>query len=88
MFIVIEAILFYDYLLTVAREIEHVWNRARFSLAAFLFFINRYLSLFGTIIVVLEYFQHHSPHVSYLTPSHFLWLIMRMRQRCAPFNDA
>ncbi|TBU50929.1 hypothetical protein BD309DRAFT_1013863 [Dichomitus squalens] len=60
---VVLTVLFYDYSLTIAREIEYFWKRARFSLAALLFVINRYLSLFGNIVVVLEYFMYHSPQI-------------------------
>ena len=68
--IYIQAILLYEYLLTIVGEIEHFWKRARFSLASLLFVINRYSNLLGHIVVVLAYFQHHSPHVNILTTSH------------------
>ncbi|TBU49038.1 hypothetical protein BD309DRAFT_986847 [Dichomitus squalens] len=57
------AILYYDYVLTLPREIEHFWKRAKFSLAASLFVLNRYLGLFGTVLVVIEYFLHLAPHL-------------------------
>ncbi|KAJ7152674.1 hypothetical protein C8R43DRAFT_1003247 [Mycena crocata] len=48
-------LLFYDYLLTLNLEIVAFWG-SRITWATTLFYINRYMSLFGSIPVVMEYF--------------------------------
>ncbi|OCH91655.1 hypothetical protein OBBRIDRAFT_872046 [Obba rivulosa] len=53
------AILCYDYCLTFATEMESFWSR-KISWASVLFFLNRYVSLLGTIPTVLEFFESPS----------------------------
>ena len=48
--------LYYDYILTLPREIDHFWKGARPSIASALFVLNRYLGLLGPIPVLFEYF--------------------------------
>lgn len=51
------SILYYDYLLTLPLEIDRFWfnRQASCSWASFLFFLNRYVSLFGHIPIAMEY---------------------------------
>ena len=56
--------LYYDYTLTLTREIEHFWRGARLSLASTLFVLNRYLGLLGPIPVFFEYFVYLPQSVS------------------------
>ncbi|KAF9525426.1 hypothetical protein CPB83DRAFT_859539 [Crepidotus variabilis] len=49
-------ILYYDYYLTFAMEIDRMWSRGGFSLAMTLFYVNRYVNIFGHIPVMVEYF--------------------------------
>ncbi|KAF9525425.1 hypothetical protein CPB83DRAFT_818587 [Crepidotus variabilis] len=56
-------ILYYDYCLTFAIELERMWRRSSFSLAVVLFYVNRYVNIFGHIPVMLEFFWALSgPH--------------------------
>lgn len=50
------AFLYYDYLLTFPKEILLYWRDWRFTSTSFFFFANRYVSLFGHIPVMLEFF--------------------------------
>lgn len=51
------AALYYDYCLTLAMEIERMWkSHGGFSWAISLFYVNRYLALFGHIPVIVQYF--------------------------------
>ncbi|RDX50134.1 hypothetical protein OH76DRAFT_1513966 [Lentinus brumalis] len=50
------AILYYDYALTVASEIEWYWSPPSFSLSSCLFALIRYYGLLGPIPVFFEYF--------------------------------
>ncbi len=50
------AILYYDYALTVASEIEWYWRPPSFSLSSCLFALIRYYGLLGPIPVFFEYF--------------------------------
>jgi len=53
-------ILYYDYLITLATEIEHFWPpEHRITWPSFLFFCNRYVTLLGSIPVVLVEFYGH-----------------------------
>ncbi|KZP03550.1 hypothetical protein FIBSPDRAFT_968891 [Athelia psychrophila] len=45
-------ILYYDYSLTFADEVERFWNRNNFTWTSLFFFINRYLVLLGNIPVL------------------------------------
>ena len=61
------AILFYDYLLTFSMEVERFWSRARSacpSLVSCGFVLNRYLSLFGNIPVLIEFYATRNHEVS------------------------
>ncbi|KAJ3768974.1 hypothetical protein FB446DRAFT_621425, partial [Lentinula raphanica] len=51
-----EVILVYEYLLTLDIEIQRFWKRDMKRLASVLFFVNRYLSLFGNFPLVLFFF--------------------------------
>ncbi|KAF9525441.1 hypothetical protein CPB83DRAFT_859565 [Crepidotus variabilis] len=54
-------ILYYDYYLTFPVEVERMWRRGTgFSWAVGLFYLNRYMALFGHIPVVVEYFWRTS----------------------------
>ncbi|ESK86743.1 hypothetical protein Moror_15192 [Moniliophthora roreri MCA 2997] len=46
------ALLFYDYLLTIGREIRFVWDRTPWSLGRALFFITRYMPFIGTFLTL------------------------------------
>ncbi|KAJ7686182.1 hypothetical protein B0H17DRAFT_1204395 [Mycena rosella] len=48
------ALLYYDYLLTLNREVSRYWG-TRTTPATFFFYLNRYGSLFGTLPVVFEF---------------------------------
>ncbi|KAK0444565.1 uncharacterized protein EV420DRAFT_1648856 [Desarmillaria tabescens] len=50
------SILYYDYALTFALEVSRFWVHRGFSWAAFFFYLNRYLGIFGHAPVVMEYF--------------------------------
>lgn len=50
------SILYYDYALTFDLEVSRFWIHRRFSWAAFFFYLNRYLGIFGHVPVVVEYF--------------------------------
>ncbi|KAI0656255.1 hypothetical protein C8Q70DRAFT_1056815 [Cubamyces menziesii] len=53
------AILYYDYTLTIHHEIERFWG-ATVSVTSVLYFANRYLSLFATIPVFVEFYGTNS----------------------------
>ncbi|KAK0217406.1 hypothetical protein EDD85DRAFT_962054 [Armillaria nabsnona] len=50
------SILYYDYALTFGLEVSRFWVHRGFSWAAFFFYLNRYLGIFGHVPVVVEYF--------------------------------
>jgi len=50
------AFLYYDYILTFSKEVLLYWRDWRFTSTSFFFFANRYVSLFGHIPVMLEFF--------------------------------
>ena len=49
------AILLYDYCLTFVAEVERCWG-IRLNCALTLFYLNRYLVLFGHVPIMLRYF--------------------------------
>ncbi|TBU31207.1 hypothetical protein BD311DRAFT_752855 [Dichomitus squalens] len=49
------SLLYYEYVLTFPLEVERYWHSA-WSCASVLFFLNRYLSIFGHIPVIVEFF--------------------------------
>ncbi|KAK6975141.1 hypothetical protein R3P38DRAFT_3238095 [Favolaschia claudopus] len=49
------AVFYYDYLLTFGTEVSR-YRGTRLTWASFLFYLNRYVSLFGTIPVILQFF--------------------------------
>jgi len=55
------AFLFYDYLLTWSSEVSLYWLDWRFTSTSFFFLANRYVSLFGHIPVIIEFFAPISP---------------------------
>ena len=50
------AILLYDYGLTFAAEVEWCWSARQLNWGLGFFYLNRYLTLFGHIPVMLEFF--------------------------------
>lgn len=48
---------YYDYLLTFAAEVTHVWPQP-ISVNTFLFFLNRYFSVSGNIVASVLIFTH------------------------------
>ncbi|KIK57205.1 hypothetical protein GYMLUDRAFT_173063, partial [Collybiopsis luxurians FD-317 M1] len=55
------AIVIYDYLLTFDLEVERFWkSQSTLGLASILFYINRYLPLFGLIPITLFFFWPES----------------------------
>ncbi|KZP23491.1 hypothetical protein FIBSPDRAFT_1042930 [Athelia psychrophila] len=63
-------ILYYDYSLTFADEVERFWNRNNFTWASTFFFINRYLVLLGNIPVLFAAFWDPS-NISHKTMASF-----------------
>ncbi|KAI0259173.1 hypothetical protein BC834DRAFT_974497 [Gloeopeniophorella convolvens] len=56
-------ILYYDYLLTLPREIEYLWPpRHRVTFASSLYFLNRYMAIFGHMPVAYEIFAASPSH--------------------------
>jgi hypothetical protein len=48
-------ILYYDYTLTFSREVEFFWpHENRIGCVSFLFFLNRYVAIFGYVPIVLS----------------------------------
>ncbi|KAF9489904.1 hypothetical protein BDN71DRAFT_1593148 [Pleurotus eryngii] len=54
-------ILYYDYWLTLPLEIERYWTLKGFTTARFLFYLNRYTSLFAHVPVIVAYFWTDDP---------------------------
>ncbi|KAJ7270447.1 hypothetical protein C8J57DRAFT_976682, partial [Mycena rebaudengoi] len=50
------AILLYDYALTLGREVARYWG-TRLTWGSFCFYLNRYIAIFGTIPIVVQYFS-------------------------------
>lgn len=50
-------ILYYDYALTLPAEVERFWSSKSLSWASSFFYVNRYLSLFGHIPVMIKYLR-------------------------------
>jgi len=46
----VAAFLYYDHLITIGNEISYIWSRRK-TASAYWFFLNRYLSFFGNIVV-------------------------------------
>lgn len=51
-------VLYYDYFLTFEMEVQRFWTQRTLSWASFFFYVNRYLSLLGHVIVATEYFSN------------------------------
>jgi len=51
-------LLVHEYCITFTLEVERFWVSSRLTWASFLFFLNRYFTLFGHIPVVAEYFLY------------------------------
>lgn len=52
------AILFYDYIVTFTSEVQLFWRpRNKITLPSILFFLTRYLTLFGHILLATEVFM-------------------------------
>ena len=54
-YLTLPAILYFDYLLTLVAEVERVWTSGRLNWAIGLFYVNRYVTIFGHIPVLLEF---------------------------------
>lgn len=52
----LQAILYYDYALTLSTEVERFWSSPSFSWGSTFFYLNRYLALFGHIPIVAQDF--------------------------------
>ncbi|KAJ2914502.1 hypothetical protein MD484_g5903, partial [Candolleomyces efflorescens] len=53
--VVASAILYFEYCLTLSREVDWVWNsKPRITWTHVLFYLNRYLPLFGHIVFLLQ----------------------------------
>ena len=50
------ALLYYEYIITFEAEVSRIWERSRFNTSIMIFFLNRYVALFGHIPIVLEFF--------------------------------
>lgn len=59
---VFAVLLYYDYFLTLDDEVTYFWGR-RFNSVTTLFFLNRYLSLFINIPIIVHNFGHLSSKV-------------------------
>ncbi|OCH85426.1 hypothetical protein OBBRIDRAFT_739885, partial [Obba rivulosa] len=57
-------ILWYDYCITFFLEVDAFWRRFSLSWVSALFVINRYVSLFSIMSLMLQYFGDLSEHVS------------------------
>ncbi|EPQ50716.1 hypothetical protein GLOTRDRAFT_133818 [Gloeophyllum trabeum ATCC 11539] len=53
------ALLYYDYTLTFEIEVDRFWT-PKFTSASYLFYLNRYLGIFGHIPVILQLFRAFS----------------------------
>ncbi|KAH9916254.1 uncharacterized protein BXZ73DRAFT_105884 [Epithele typhae] len=56
-------ILYYDYFLTLGPEVDRYW-KGGFSLVSCGYFLNRYLSLFGHVPVMIEFYMLHDEVMS------------------------
>jgi len=91
-------ILYYDYFLSLATEIEHFWPPKRcITWPSILFFCNRYLSLIGSVPVVLEEFYNSGKdelcaplqtyHHYYITVIQFIVAVMCTLRVSALYNN-
>ncbi|PIL26040.1 hypothetical protein GSI_11794 [Ganoderma sinense ZZ0214-1] len=55
-------ILYFDYVITFGTEVERFWA-TRFSSPSSVFYLNRYLSLFGHIPIVYQFYEAHDQSV-------------------------
>lgn len=53
--------LFYDYLLTLAAEMDYFWRQPHFNLSSVLFIANRYIALSIHILVTTQVFTNVKP---------------------------
>ncbi|KAF9461030.1 hypothetical protein BDZ94DRAFT_1299507 [Collybia nuda] len=53
-----KALLVYEYFLTLTKEVERFWGLQRITWPTFFFYLNRYLTLFGHVPVMVEYFWY------------------------------
>lgn len=58
------AILYYDYILVAPTEVDRFWKTFRPSGVSILYLLNRIISLFGHIPVIVLYFGSFSDEVS------------------------
>lgn len=52
-----EAILFYDFFLTLGKESKRFWERPTWSSAIVLFYLNRYVGLSGYIVIAFFFMK-------------------------------
>ena len=50
------AILLYDYCLTLIAEVERCWSARQLNWGLGFFYLNRYLTLFGHVPIMLQFF--------------------------------
>ena len=50
------ALLYYEYIITFEAEVSRIWATCRFNTPTVIFFLNRYVAIFGHIPIVLEFF--------------------------------
>lgn len=62
----IAVVFYYDYFITLDEEIQFFWH-SKPNFIDISFFVNRYLSIFGTIPVFFEIFIQGSQKASYMT---------------------
>ncbi|ESK87060.1 hypothetical protein Moror_11941 [Moniliophthora roreri MCA 2997] len=55
-------LIYYEYFITLEIEVERYWAHWRtFSLASTIFFLNRYVAVFGHVPVIVQYFWTKEP---------------------------
>jgi len=69
------AVLFYDYALTFGMEISGFWTPLQYDWWTAVFLLNRYVSLFGHIPVIVEMFLHHPTENICHVLQHYHWYL-------------
>ncbi|KAJ8073374.1 hypothetical protein PM082_011648 [Marasmius tenuissimus] len=49
-------LLYYEYIITFGAEVSRIWAHTSFNAPTVIFYLNRYVAVFGHIPIVLEYF--------------------------------
>ncbi|KAF8996247.1 hypothetical protein BDQ17DRAFT_1249994, partial [Cyathus striatus] len=76
------AIIIFEYILTFQYEVERFWKPRVFNWAAILFYINRYLTLFGHIPVMVEYFWTSSSERKFQSYHQYLSILIQVFVAC------